>query len=225
MNRLYQITLVASTVGLSWLGMQVGHEVGHVLAAWACGEEVYRVVLHPLAISRTDTSHERHPLLVIWGGPLIGVLLPLGALGLSKLARPRLVYMFRFFAGFCLIANGAYLGVGSFDAVGDTGDLLRYGAPLRALVAFGLVCVPLGLALWNGLGPRFGLGRSRGEVDRSTTLGMLGLLSIVVLVEILVGIRQPEEVGLGTWTALEIGSKSWGTPSRARPNDRRMPFD
>jgi hypothetical protein len=107
MNRLYRITPVASTVGLSWLGMQVVHEVGHVLAAWACGEEVYRVVLHPLAISRTDTSHERHPLLVIWGGPLIGVLLPLGALGLSKLARPRLVYMFRFFAGFCLIANGS----------------------------------------------------------------------------------------------------------------------
>jgi hypothetical protein len=189
MNRLYQITLVASTVGLSWLGMQIVHEVGHVLAAWACGEEVYRVVLHPLAISRTDTSHERHPLLVIWGGPLIGVLLPLGALGLSKLARPGLAYLFRFFAGFCLIANGAYLGVGSFEAVGDAGDLLHYGAPPWTLVVFGLACVPLGLALWNGLRTHFGLGRSRGEVDRRTALGMLALLSIVVFVEILVGSR------------------------------------
>jgi hypothetical protein len=76
MDRLYQAILIASILGLSWLGMQVVHEAGHVLVAWAGGETVYRVVLHPLAISRTDTSHDRHPLLVVWGGPVLGVLLP-----------------------------------------------------------------------------------------------------------------------------------------------------
>jgi hypothetical protein len=62
---------------------------------------------------------------VIWGGPILGSLLPLGALGLSKLARPRVVYLFRFFAGYCLIATGAYLGIGGFSGLGDAGDLLR----------------------------------------------------------------------------------------------------
>src|SRR4051812_4209386 len=93
MGRLYQLMLIASILGLSWLGMQVVHELGHVLAPWAGGEAVYRVVLHPLVISRTDTSHDRHPLLVVWGGPVVGVLLPLGALGLSKLLGSRWSYL------------------------------------------------------------------------------------------------------------------------------------
>jgi hypothetical protein len=187
--RLSQIRLIASTFGVCWLGMQIVHESGHVACAWAGGETVSRVVLHPLALSRTDVTHDRHPLLVIWGGPILGSLLPLGALGLSKLARARVIYLFRFFAGFCLIANGAYLGVGGFSGVGDAGDLLRYGAPPWMLVAFGLLCMPLGLSLWNGLGPHFGLGPSKGEVGRRDSLGMLVLLLIVVSVEILVGIR------------------------------------
>ena len=79
MRRFPQIILVASTLGFCWLGMQVVHESGHVACAWVGGEMVSRVVLHPLALSRTDTTHDRHPLLVIWGGPILGSLLPLGA--------------------------------------------------------------------------------------------------------------------------------------------------
>jgi hypothetical protein len=189
MSRLSQTTLIISTLALCWLGMQVVHEVGHVLGAWISGEEVYRVVLHPLAISRTDTSHERHPLLVIWAGPLLGVLLPVAPLAAMGLIRPRWRYLPRFFAGFCLIANGAYLGVGSFGGVGDAGDLLRYGAPRWAPIVFGLVGVPAGLSLWHGLGPRFGLGEAKGRVDRRAALGTLGLLSAVVLIEVLVDCR------------------------------------
>ncbi len=189
MRRLLQITLIASTFGFCWLGMQIVHESGHVASAWAGGETVSRVVVHPLALSRTDVTHARHPLLVIWGGPILGSLLSLLALGVSKLAHAKLVYLVRFFAGFCLIANGAYLGVGGFSDVGDAGDLLRYGAPPWTLVAFGLVCVPLGLSLWNGLGPHFGLGSSKGEVGRGASLGMFVFFLIVVGVEMLVGIR------------------------------------
>ena len=99
-------------------------------------------------------------------------------------------YLLRFFAGFCLVANGVYLGVGSFEGVGDAGDLLRYGAPRWQLIAFGLVCVPPGLALWHGLGPHFGLGEAKGRVDRRAAVGILGLLLAVVLVELLVGTRR-----------------------------------
>jgi hypothetical protein len=189
MSRLYQVTRIASALALCWLGMQIVHEFGHVLAAWGSGEEVYRVVLHPLTISRTDTSHDRHPLLVVWGGPLVGVAFPVAALAATGLIRPRWSYLPRFFAGFCLIANGAYLGVGSFGDVGDAGELLRYGGPRWALVTFGLVCVPAGLLLWHGLGPRFGLGEAKGRVDRRAVAGTLGVLVVVVLIEILVGSR------------------------------------
>ena len=189
MSRLFQILLITSTLVLSWLGMQAVHEVGHVLGAWAGGETVSKVVFHPLTISRTDASHDRHPLLVVWSGPILGSLLPLVVLGITKLLRSGLFYLFQFFAGFCLVANGVYVGVGSFGGVGDAGNLMRYGAHRWTLIVFGLACVPLGLSLWNGLGPHYGLGRPSGEVDRWAALGLLGLVMIVVLVEVVFGSR------------------------------------
>lgn len=134
--RLRQFVLIASTLVLSWLGMQIAHEAGHVLFAWAGGERVQRVVLHPLNISRTVATHDRHPLLVVWGGPLLGSVLPIAALPLARLLRTSWFYLVRFFAGFCLVANGVYIGVGSFPGVGDAGDLLRFGAPRWTLVGF-----------------------------------------------------------------------------------------
>jgi hypothetical protein len=189
MNRLYQITLIVSTLALCWLGMQVVHETGHVLAAWASGERVDRVVLHPLTISRTDATHDQHPLLVVWGGPLLASLLPSGALAVMRLVRSRWSFLLRFFVGFSLISNGAYLGVGSFEGVGDAGDLLRYGASRWTLIAFGLICVPSGLFLWHGLGPHFGLGQAKGRVDRRAAMGSLGLVLAVVLIEVILESR------------------------------------
>jgi hypothetical protein len=188
-GRLDQLVLIASTLGAGWLGMQIVHELGHVLAACAGRETVSKVVLHPLVISRTDVSHDRHPLLVIWGGPALGSLLPLVFLAVARSLRLGLVYLFQFFAGFCLIANGVYLGAGSFGGVGDAGDLLRHGTPRWTLILFGLACASLGLSLWNGLGPHFGLGRSRGEVDRRAVRCALGLALIIVLVEVLADSR------------------------------------
>jgi hypothetical protein len=184
-RRLNQLALVASTFVFCWIGMQAVHELGHVLAACAGGETVYRVVLHPLAISRTDVSHDRHPLLVAWGGPVVGSLLPLLILAIARWLCAELFYLAQFFAGFCLIANGAYLGVGSFGGVGDAGDLLRHGAPPWTLIAFGLAGASAGLFLWNGLGRYFGLGVSKGEVDRRAVRWAVGLALILVLAEIL----------------------------------------
>jgi hypothetical protein len=189
MSRLFQTLLIASTLVLSWLGMQIVHELGHVLGAWAGGETVNKVVLHPLTISRTDASHERHPLLVVWCGPIVGSLLPLVVLGITRLIGSGVFYLFQFFAGFCLVANGAYLGAGSFGGVGDAGELIHYGTPRWTLIVFGLACVPVGLCLWNGLGTHFGMGSSGGEVDRRAALGTLGLVLIVVLVEVVAGSR------------------------------------
>jgi hypothetical protein len=189
MHRLFQLTLIASILCFSWLGMMIVHESGHVLMACAGGERVSRVVLHPLAISWTETSHERHPLLAIWGGPALGSLIPVCAWALGRTFRLRFVYLFRFFAGFCLIANGCYLGVGSFFAVGDAADLARYGCPRWSLLLFGLVCVPTGLFLWNGLGPHFGLGEAVGKVDHKAALVTLALVLSIVIVEVLRDVR------------------------------------
>ena len=36
-GRFFQLTLIASILRLSWLGMMIVHELGHVLAAWVSG--------------------------------------------------------------------------------------------------------------------------------------------------------------------------------------------
>jgi hypothetical protein len=211
MKRVPQAVLIVSTLVGSWLAMQDVHELGHVAAARVTGGRVAKVVLDPLTISRTDLAENPRPLLVAWGGPILGVLLPL-ALWLtvnlfpSPLAGEGLrvrgsaadppstrsaglpgTFVLRFFAGFCLIANGCYLGTGSFTHIGDAGDMLRHGAARWQLWLFAAFTVPTGLCLWNGLGPQFGLGEGRGVVDRKVAYATLACALALVALGFAVG--------------------------------------
>jgi len=153
-----RLVLICATLLGSWLAMQAVHELGHVLGAWLTGGRVARVVLDPLTISRTDLAENPQPLVVAWSGPLFGVVVPLLLwLSAAKLRLP-VAFVFRFFAGSCLIANGAYLAAGVVAGIGDAGDLLRHGTPPWCLWLFGLLAVPAGLWLWHGQGRHFGLG-------------------------------------------------------------------
>ena len=164
-HRLHQTVLISSTLLASWLGMQAIHECGHVLGALATGGKVKQVVLNPLAISRTDVAPNPHPLPVVWAGPALGVLIPLVLWAIAAALRMRGAFVLRFFAGFCAIANGTYLAIGSFGRVGDCGDMLRNGSQLWQLWLFGAVTIPLGLWLWHRQGSHFGLGLANGQVD------------------------------------------------------------
>lgn len=152
MHRLRQGVLIASTILASWLGMQAIHESGHVVGAWLTGGRVAQVVLNPLTSSRTDLVHNPNPLLVVWAGPVLGGVLPLVFWGIAAAFHMPGAFLLRFFAGFCLIANGAYIGAGSFDRVGDCGQMLQHGSALWQLWLFGTVTIPLGLWLWHRQG-------------------------------------------------------------------------
>ena len=76
MCRTPQLLLICTMISASWFLMQAVHEAGHVLAGWMTGGTVERVILHPLAISRTDMKHNPSLLLVCWGGPVLGVVIP-----------------------------------------------------------------------------------------------------------------------------------------------------
>ena len=135
---------------LSWLLMQLLHEAGHVLHAWASGGAVERVELHPLRFSRTVLAANPRPQLVAWGGPVWGCLLPLGAWLLARRAGPGADVAGRVLVSFCCVANAIYVGTGPMTWAGDAGDLLLSGAPAWALVAFGLLAFGGGLALgWD----------------------------------------------------------------------------
>ncbi|MEX0654434.1 MAG: M50 family metallopeptidase [Phycisphaeraceae bacterium] len=151
------VAIIVVVLPLSWWCMMAVHEAGHVLAAWATGGRVTAVSLNPRRFSYTEVVPNPRPLLVAWAGAVAGSVLPVGMWGVWAWQQWWGRQLLRFFAGFCLIANGAYLGFGWIDGVGDAGDLLAHGANVWHLVAFGVTAGILGLWLWHGLGRRFGL--------------------------------------------------------------------
>jgi hypothetical protein len=187
MKRLHQGVLIVSTILGSWYGMQITHESGHIIAARLTGGRVARVVLHPLTISRTDLARNPHPLIVAWSGSALGVVFPVLLWGLATSLRVPGLFVLRFFAGFCLIANGAYIGVGSFDRIGDAGDLIRAGSPIWQLWLFGVTVIPLGLGLWHRQGTHFGLWQARGDVNPGVSYVTLIIATLIALVGFLVG--------------------------------------
>jgi Peptidase M50B-like len=183
----HQLILIVSTLLGSWIGMQAVHEAGHVLAARLTGGRVERVVVHPLTISRTDLSENPSPLVVAWAGPLFGVATPLVAWGIAAASRMPGAFVLRFFAGFCLIANGLYIGVGSFDGIGDSGDLLRHGSPIWHLWLFAALTAPAGLWLWHRQGPHFGLATAKGQVHRGVAYVTLVVFLALLILGFIVG--------------------------------------
>ena len=182
MHRAWQTLLIVFTLADCWLAMQAVHEFGHVVGAWATVGVVAKVVLRPWTFSRTELATNPDPLVVAWAGPVLGAVLPVAAWLVAALSRLPGAYLVRFVAGFCLVANGAYLGGGALDRLGDAGDLQRHGSPLWMPLAFAAVTVPAGLALWHGQGRHFGFAGAGGRVSRrATVVSGIMLVAIVAL--------------------------------------------
>ena len=137
-----------------WLLLQGVHEFGHVLHAWASGASVQYVDIPLLGFSRTEISDNSHPQFIAWGGAIWGSLLPLVGWLVTPRGRIDLRRLLQAFAGLCLVANGAYLGIGWVENAGDAADLRKHGAPLWSLLMVGGGMVAAGLWLWHDLGRR-----------------------------------------------------------------------
>jgi hypothetical protein len=111
----------------------------------------------------------------------VGVLLPLALWGVAAWLRIPGAFVLRFFAGFCLLANGLYIGVGSWDRVGDCGEMLRNGSELWQLWLFGAVTTPIGIWLWHRQGPHFGLGQANGRVDQRVAYASLAACLVLLV--------------------------------------------
>ncbi len=185
MQRQNQILFVASILALSWFGMMAVHELGHVAGAVITRGHVTGVVLHPMSISRTDVNPNPNPSVVVWLGPIIGSLLPLGLCLLISARRKMLRNLATFFAGFCLVTNGAYIAVGAIDRVGDCGEMLRTGTPLWLMIAFGVVTIPSGLVLWHRLGSLRQFFTSPDIITSRTALAAVTLTGAIIVAEVL----------------------------------------
>lgn len=184
-NRFYQILFYLSLALIFWLAMMGIHELGHVIGAILTGGSVSQVVLHPLAISRTDLTDNPCPAIVVWAGPLLGVLIPLILLFVVRGLGWSQTGIFQSFAGFCLIANGAYIAGGSWEGIGDCGVMLHSGTPLWMMWLFGLLTIPAGFFLWHQLGSLQELIQKPERISvRSAWTIFVLLISLIVLMEL-----------------------------------------
>src|SRR3989339_2040493 len=142
-SRLQQAVLTLTFISSCWLMMQVVHELGHVIFALASGGQVEKVVLNPLTFSRTDILSNPHPLFEVWGGPIIGVVLPVSVFAVVHFIRSYYLLLFRFFASFCCLANGAYIGFGPNSVGLDSQIMLSFGCHRWQLILFGLPVLAL----------------------------------------------------------------------------------
>ena len=184
--RFHQVLLALSMLALCWFGMMAVHESGHVVGAWATGGTVNRVVLNPLTISRTDVLPNPSPAIVVWMGPLVGCVLPILAVAVLRrvLGRVNIFYLLAvFFAGFCLLANGAYIAIGAFDGVGDCGVMLKTGSPFGALLVFGTIAMIVGFMLWHRLGSLRDFIANPDSVEPATAWILTSLLIAVLAAE------------------------------------------
>lgn len=140
----------AGLLVICWYLMMAVHEGGHIAVTLLLGGTVEHVVLHPLAISQTVRSGSSSPLADCWAGPLVGAALPLAAWLVARRWCRCAAAELRLFAGFCLLANGIYLGLGWVDAIGDAGEILADGGSRWTLILFGLAAAGAGLLLIDG---------------------------------------------------------------------------
>lgn len=155
--------LLLAFAAACWYAFMAVHESGHVLGAWVSGGTVERVILHPLKFSRTDLASNPHPVFVAFAGLVWGALFPLALWLIVRAAKWKYAYLLRAFAGFCLVANGAYMASALVLPVGDTEDLIRLGVPRLAIVVPGAVAFAGGLRVWDGLGEKLGFGGRNAE--------------------------------------------------------------
>lgn len=189
MKRLEHILFIASFITFSWLAMQAVHELGHVLGAWITGGKVIKVAIHPFIFSQTDLSFNPNPLIVVWAGPIIGSMIPLTVFFIARTFRLSCIYLFRFFAGFCLIANGIYIALGPNNGFSDTGIMILHGSARWMLLLFGALTIPLGFYLWHGQGKHFGLGEAKGVVERKAIYASVSLAMVTIVIELIINSR------------------------------------
>jgi len=148
-----RIIINIAVIILSWYAMMMIHEAGHCLGAWVSGAHVDIVTIPIIGFSQTTITNNNNPLLTTWAGPVFGALAPLTLLIFLNGRTRRIKHTLLYFIGFCLIANGAYIGVGAFIRAGDCGDMLKYGSPMWTLILFGSISTTAGIITWHRMGP------------------------------------------------------------------------
>lgn len=139
-SRSSRIVTFAFLLAASWFVVTFTHEIGHIVGGWIGGATLTDFDIAPWRLPYSVHHPDPHPLLTLWAGPVLGVVVP----GLAALLFRRRWLVF--IADFCLLANGGYLTLGwiAGDRLLDTPRLLHAGASPLVVAAFCILATGVG---------------------------------------------------------------------------------
>jgi len=137
--KLLKITFLIS---VSWCVMVVSHETGHIIGGNCGGGTMIDADIRPWHLPYSIFDPDPHPLITLWSGLLLGVTFPLL---LAIVGRRHELW---FVAGFCMLANGLYIGTGwvAGDRYLDTTRLLDHGCSPILIALYCLLTIGFGYA-------------------------------------------------------------------------------
>jgi hypothetical protein len=127
---------------VAWCAMTFTHETGHVISGWLTGASLQSCELRPWHLPHSLFDPNPYPLITLWGGPVLGVFIPLI---FALTIRSNWSW---FVCHFCLVANGFYIAVAwvSGDPFLDTPQLLRHGASPSLILLYCVLTIGVGYA-------------------------------------------------------------------------------
>ena len=137
MTRWLRLTILLMA---GWCVMTMTHECGHLVGGWLGGGTLREADLRPWHLPHSLFNPDPVPLLTLWCGPVLGVVVPLAVAGVVRRA------WLWFIADFCLLANGSYLATAwiSGDRFLDTPRLLEAGAWPISIVVYCALTIGFG---------------------------------------------------------------------------------
>jgi uncharacterized membrane protein YoaK (UPF0700 family) len=135
-----RVTRFVLLLVVSWVVMTFTHELGHIIGGTCCGGTLKSAELRPWRLPYSIFEPDPFPLVTLWAGLILGVLVPVGtAIALQR------EWMW-FIANFCVLANGAYIATAWFagDRFLDTPKLLEHGASPITIAAYCILTLGCG---------------------------------------------------------------------------------
>lgn len=176
-DKSFRYAVLALWLGWAWLVMTLSHELGHVAAGLIGGGRLQHLELRPWRLPHSMFVGDRHPLITLWAGPLLGSAVPM--LVASRMRRPATTFI----AWFCVTANAAYLLLGclSGDAELDSGRMIALG--LAPAAVFGPAALALPIGYWGFRRSCLKLLSGGADVGsrRGLALGVIALAAAVIL--------------------------------------------
>lgn len=120
--------------------MTTTHESGHIVGGWLSGGTLQEASLAPWGLPHSRFEPDPRPLVTLWAGPVLGVVVPI--MVASIIRRPSAWFV----AHFCVLANGVYLALAwiTGDNHLDTHRLFAAGCPAWAVAAYCVVTIGVG---------------------------------------------------------------------------------